>query len=275
MYIARSRPQSKQRSASAHFADDLLVRLLHPSLHSHRDRCIDVQRARTGGKIGVESGIRWQAHAYIARSGANLPPAHLRALGRNVAAARFTAKCALNAPNAYSSGPGVQINVARSSFFQLKVTAARASAYRTCNFARLHIARTSLHPNLPRKPRELHISRTTLQIGVAMNVFDNLISRAGVGVDRGVDRNCDFIVHGNVAGIHVIDANAVPILTQRRMLFNFGDLGVPVSPPPGVSPVDFPSNRDRPRWSAAHNNVAGAGLHLEIHGPADLKSFLE
>src|SRR5271163_4309140 len=65
VYIARSRTQSQQRPAAAHFADNLLARLLHPALHRHRDRRIYVQRARTGGNICVEGGIRRQPHVHV------------------------------------------------------------------------------------------------------------------------------------------------------------------------------------------------------------------
>src|SRR5580700_5610671 len=113
MNIARSCPQCKQRPAPAHFAGDLLVHLLHSPLHRHGDRSVYVQSPRTSRKVGIESGIRGQAHAYIARSSANLPRARLRALGGNVTAARLAAKCALNAPDGNVAGTGMKIDVAR------------------------------------------------------------------------------------------------------------------------------------------------------------------
>ena len=169
----------------------------------------------------------------------------------------------------------MQINFPSRSFFQFDVAAARASANRTCDPKRAHIARSSLQTNLPGKLRQFHVSRTALQVDVSMRAFDNLIARAAVSTDRRLRRHDDFIVHRNIVRIHVINVNAVALLPQRRMLLNFAYVRVPVSEQPVVSDVDLAADRNRARRTAPHNDVAGVSLYFQFHRPADLKGFLE
>src|ERR1700683_3419761 len=94
--IARARAHAEHRSATAHFAANRLAGFLHLALHGHLDWRIYVDRARAGSDVGVESGVRGQAHVHIARAGADFPTAALRAFGGNVATAGFGVECSLN-----------------------------------------------------------------------------------------------------------------------------------------------------------------------------------
>src|SRR5208282_1651116 len=114
-----------------------------------------------------------------------------------------------------------------------------------------------------------------LQVDVSARAFDGLISRAAVRAHRGVFGHGDFIVHRNVADVHDIDADAVAFLPWRWMLFNVAYIRLPAAEQPMISDVNLPANRHRSRRPAPHNDVSGAGLHLQIHRPGHSKSFLE
>src|SRR5580700_4673394 len=140
----------------------------------------------------------------------------------------------------------MQVDVARCGLFDFDVAAARASAHRTCDLARLHISRSCLYMNLSGKPRELHVPWPTLQVGIAANIVNRLIARAGAGVQHSIGGYGDFVVHGDIANVYVIDADAVAILTQRRMLFDFGHIRLPVtSEQPAVAHEDLTVNGNR------------------------------
>src|SRR5580700_2427706 len=129
--------------------------------------------------------------------------------------------------------------------------------------------------NLSGKLRELYVSRSRLHVGVAMRAFDSLISRAAVAADGSVDGHRDFIIDRNVTGRHLIDVDAVSILPYWRMLLNVGYVRVTVAKQPVVPNIYLGANGDRPRPTAVHNHVTGAGLYFQIQGPADLQGFLE
>ena len=181
----------------------------------------DIQRAGTGGKVGIERRIRTatgHAHSPNPCGSPTRPSARPRAVISPLPASRV--ECPLNAASRNVAGTGMQIDISRSGFFHLNVAAARAASHRTCDPARPHIARTRLQANFPRNPREFHVSRSTLQVDVAAGPFNSLISRAAVRADGRFLRHGDFIIHRNLMSIHIVDADAIPFLPQRRMLLN-------------------------------------------------------
>src|SRR6202049_549210 len=97
MNISRPGMHLEHGASAAYLAVDRFPGLLYAPLYRHRDRCVNIERAGTGGKIGLKSGVAGQLHVHVAGACPNLPRAGLRPLGSDVSTAGLAAKCAIQA----------------------------------------------------------------------------------------------------------------------------------------------------------------------------------
>src|SRR5208337_1077499 len=94
---------------------------------------------------------------------------------------------------------------------------------------------------------------------------------AGMGTNRGVLWDGDVVVDRNVGEIDVVDANAVAVLPNRRMVLQLLHLRLVVAAEPGIARVNLAMNRDRARSTVADGDVAGASKHFEVDRATDLE----
>src|SRR6266851_10366805 len=97
MNISRPGVHLEHGASAAYLAVDRFPRLLHAPVYRHRDGRVNIERAGTGGKIGLESGVAGQPHTHVAGACPNLPRAGLRTFGSDVPTAGLAAKCAIQA----------------------------------------------------------------------------------------------------------------------------------------------------------------------------------
>src|ERR1700687_545671 len=151
----------------------------------------------------------------------------------------------------------MEVDVARCRLVDLDIATSRATSHRARNMARPDIARSGLQPNLASQIFQLHIARPGLGVHVAVRAFDGLISRATARAYGSIRGHANFVVHRDVAHVHVLNMNVVALLPDGRMLFDLVDIGIPVAAEPMVADVDLPPNEDRSGRTGAHGDVAG------------------
>src|SRR6202049_3701679 len=121
MNVSRPGMHLEHGASAAYLGVDRFPRLLHAPLYRHRDWCVNIERAGTGGKIGLKSGVARQPPMHVAGACPNLPKAVLRPFGGDVSPAGPAAKCAIKATGRDVSRSGMQVNVAGASLLQLDV----------------------------------------------------------------------------------------------------------------------------------------------------------
>src|SRR5208337_1313900 len=203
--------------------------------------------------VDIKGGVGWHLEVYVSRAGADAPHVLRQAFTANVAAPRLSMKSAIDAVDGDVAGAGANLHVTRAHFLDVDVTAACLDLRGTREFA------------------SANVSRSCLQIDVALESFDRLVAAAGVGANRGVLGNRDFVIDGNVIEIYVVDADAVAGLANGRIRLQLLYLRLVVAPKPGIARVDLGMNRDRSSSPIPNGDVAGASQHLKVHRAIDLE----
>src|ERR1700674_4995724 len=126
-------------------------------------------------------------------------------------------KSAIDAVCGNVAGSGADLHVARTLLLDFNVTAARFDLRGTRKLAPTNISRARLETQFTSKTRQLQVARPTLEINIALEALDILITAAGMGSNRGVLRDGNFIINRNVVEVDVVDADAVRILANRRI----------------------------------------------------------
>src|SRR6266849_8988373 len=162
----------------------------------------------TRGDVDVKSGVGRYTQGHVSRAGADIPQILRHSVSVNVTAARLGMKSAIDAVCSNVAGSGTDFNVARAHFLDLNVTAARFDLRWTRKLAPANISRARLETQFTGKTRQLQISRPALEINIALEAFDILIAAAGMGSDRGVLRDGNFVINRNVVEVDVVNADA-------------------------------------------------------------------
>src|SRR5882757_760175 len=100
------------------------------------------------------------------------------------------------------AGYGFNVGIAGAGFFEFQIAASGAAVNRPGEFFSSDIPGTGVKAHLAGEPREAKVARTALQFDLAtLQALDCLIARASTAAERGLGRNRDLIVHGDVANV--------------------------------------------------------------------------
>src|SRR5208282_1710390 len=166
---------------------------------------------------------------------------------------------------------GADVHVARTHLVDFDVAAARFDFRRTRNLTPAHVSRTCLETHVAGEARHFQVARPAFEFRVAFEAFDNLIAAAGVGPKRGVFRDGDFVVDRNVVNVHVVDANAVPVLANGRIRLQLLHLRLVIAAEPGIARLNLGMNRNHARGAGTHGDVTRASQHFKIDVATDLE----
>src|SRR5208283_4944061 len=271
LHVARSSVHGNHGTTAAHLVHHTLPRFLNAALDggSHRMSQGDAPGVRRD--VDIKGGVGWHLEVYVSRAGADAPHVLRQAFTANVAAPRLSMKSAIDAVDGDVAGAGANLHVTRAHFLDVDVTAACLDLRGTREFASANVSRSCLKMHFAGEPRQSQVARSTLQIDVALESFDRLVAAAGVGANRGVLGNRDFVIDGNVIEIYVVDADAVAGLANGRIRLQLLYLRLVVAPKPGIARVDLGMNRDRSSSPIPNGDVAGASQHLKVHRAIDLE----
>src|SRR5512143_653853 len=163
------------------------------------------------------------------------------------------------------------IDIAFANFLDFNIATAGLDARRPGKLAASHVARSGLEAQVAGEARQLHVAGTGFKVNRSLDALDTLIAAATVSANRGVLRDSDLVVDRDIAVIHIVDANAVSVLPDGRILLDLLHVVFRRFLEPGVAGMNLAMNRDCSSRSAAHGDVARAGKDFEIHRPIDLK----
>src|SRR5689334_15306426 len=96
-----------------------------------------------------------------------------------------------------------------------------------------------------------------------------------MSLNLGVGRHGDFIIDRNVPDVHVVHANAVALLANRRVFLQLLDLRALAAIEPTIGDDDFPCDANTSRRAGTDDDVAGTGEYLQISLAADLVGTFE
>src|SRR3984893_28062 len=271
LHVAVTGVNGNRGTAAAHFANHTLPRLLNAALDGRCHRMAQRDASGIRGDVDVKGGVGWHAQGHVSRAVMNIPQILGHAVSVNVTAARLGMKSAIDAVCGNVAGSGADFNVARTPFLDFDVTATRFDLRRTRKLAPANISRARLETQFTGKTRQFQIARPALEINIALEPFDILITAAGMSTNRGVLRDGDFVINGNVVEVDVVDADAVAVLANRRIVLQPLHLLFVVAAEPGIARVDLGVNRNRARSAVPDSDVAGASKHLEIDRTINLE----
>src|ERR1700687_936635 len=271
LHVAGTGVNGNRGTPAAYFANHTLPRLLNAALDGRCHRVPQRDASGTRGDVHVKGGVGGQTQGHVSRARTNVPQILGHAISVNVTTARLGMKSAIDAICNDVAGSGADFNIARTHFLDFDVTAARFDLRRTSKLAPANVSRACLKTQFTGKTRQLQISRPALEINIALEAFDILITAAGVGTNRGILRNRNFVVDRNVVEVHVVDADAVAVLPNRRIVLQLLHLLLVVAAKPGTARVDLGMNRDRARRTVPDDDVAGVSKHFEVDWSIDLE----
>src|SRR6266446_7756938 len=218
LHVAGPGVNGNRGTAAAHLANHALPRLLNAALDGRSHRMAQRDRSGIRGDVDVKSGVGRYAQRHVSRAGTNVPQILGHAVAVNVTAPRLGMKSAIDAVCRDVAGSGADFNIARAHFLDFYVTATRFDLRGTRKLAPTNISRARLETQFTGKPRQLQIARPALEINIALETLDILIAAAGMGTNRGVLRDGDFVINRNVVEVDVVDADAVAVLANRRIV---------------------------------------------------------
>src|SRR6266478_322798 len=264
LHIAGAGVNGNRGAAAAHFANHTLSRLLNAALDGRCHRVAQRDGSGIRGNVDVEGSVGRQTQGHVSRAGTNVPQIRGHAVTVNVTAARLGMKSAIDAVCRDVAGSSADFNVARAHFLDFDVTAARFDLRGTRKLAPTNISRARLETQFTGKPRQLQIARPALEINIALETLDILIAAAGMGTNRGVLRDSNFVIDGNIIQVDVIDADAVAVLANRRIILQLLHFLFMVAAKPGIARVNLGMNRNRARGTVPDSDVAGASKHFQV-----------
>src|ERR1035437_2199871 len=270
-YVARASMNGNNRAAATHLANHTLPRFLNAALDGRSHRMPQSDGSGTRRDVDIESGGGGASQGHVSGAGADAPHVLGRAVAVNVAAARLGVKSAIDAVDRDVTASGADVHVARAHFLDFNVATARFDLRGTGKIAPADVSRSRLEAHFTGKARQAQVAGPALEIDVALEAFDRLIAATGMGANRGVLRHGNFVVDRNVVVVHVVDADAVASLANRRMILQLLHLGLVVAAKPGIARLNLGMNRNRARRAVPTRDVAGASQHFEVDGSADLE----
>src|SRR6202795_3992493 len=218
LHVAGPGVNGNRGTAAAHFANHTLSRLLNAALDGRCQRMAQRDASGIRGDVDVKGGVGWHTKGHVSRAGTNVPQILGHAVSVNVTAARLGMESAIDAVCGNVAGSGADFNVARAHLLDFDVTAPRFDLCWPGKLAPANVSRARLETQFTGKARQLQIARPALEINIALEAFDILITAAGMGSDRGVLRDSDFVVDGNIIQIDVVNPDAVAVLANRRIV---------------------------------------------------------
>src|ERR1019366_6213543 len=271
LHVAGTGVHGNRGTAAAHLAHSTLPRLLNSPLYRRSHGMAQRDGSGMRGDVDVEGGVGGHMQGHVARARADAPHVFGRTLAVNVAAARLGTESTIDAVYGDVARAGADVHVARTYFLDFDVTAARFDLRGSGKFVAADVSRARLETHFTGEARQLHVARPTLEIDVTLEAFDLLIAAAGMGTNRGVLGDGDFVVDRNVVEIDVVDADAVAVLANWRIVLQILHRRLVVAAEPRIARVDLGMNRNRARSTVPDGDVAGASKHFEIDGATDLE----
>src|SRR5882724_5425417 len=102
------------------------------------------------------------------------------------------------------AGSGFNVGITRTGFFEFQIAASGATVNRPRELFSSDVPRAGVEAHLAGEPREAKVARTALQFNLAaLQALNRLIARASPAAERGLGRNRDLIVHGDVANVSI------------------------------------------------------------------------